>query len=156
MDSQPDPIETAVARFAAGYTCSQAVLSAFAGQFNLDETTALRLGAPFGGGLGRSGDVCGAVAGALMVLGLAGGFDQADDDTAKEATYRTTQDFLLRFRTEHGDTACRALLGVDLGTAKGLARARESDLFHNRCPAYVRTAAQLAAELSQATGKEVA
>lgn len=148
MDSLFDPVEASVARFLAGYTCAQAVLSAFAAQYHLEEITALRLGAPFGGGYGRSGEVCGAITGAFMVLGLANGFDRADDLQGKEATYRITREFLLRFRAMHGDIACRALLGVDLGTPSGLAQARESGLFDTRCPAFVRSAARLALELS--------
>ncbi len=63
-------IENAVSRFAEGYNCSQAVLSAYAEQLGVDGETALKIAAGFGGGLGRMAETCGAVTGAFMVLGL--------------------------------------------------------------------------------------
>ena len=53
----------------SGCNCCQAVLGACCDKWNLDPDTAYRLGAFFGGGM-RRGEVCGAVTGALMALGL--------------------------------------------------------------------------------------
>ena len=62
--------EKAVTTFTNGYSCSQAVVSAYAEQFGLDHDTALRIAGGFGGGMGRRGEVCGALTGAFMVIGL--------------------------------------------------------------------------------------
>ena len=72
----PTAPEIAVSTFAANYSCAQSVLSAFANQFGLPVQTALKLASPFGGGIARRGETCGAVTGALLVLGLARGADQ--------------------------------------------------------------------------------
>ncbi len=53
------------------YNCCQSVLIPFAGDCGLDEESAARLTANFGSGM-RHGATCGAVTGALMVLGLMG------------------------------------------------------------------------------------
>ena len=53
----------------SGCNCCQAVLGACCEKWNMDPDTAYRLGAFFGGGM-RRGEVCGAVTGALMALGL--------------------------------------------------------------------------------------
>lgn len=52
-----------------GFNCSQIVLSSFAEDLGLDSEMANKVATCFGGGMG-SGDTCGAVTGALMVLGL--------------------------------------------------------------------------------------
>jgi C_GCAxxG_C_C family probable redox protein len=65
-----DPIQLASERFEQGYSCSQSILSAFASQFGLAEEFAIKISSPFGGGIARQGETCGAVTGALMVLAL--------------------------------------------------------------------------------------
>ena len=58
------------------YNCAQSVLVPFADVLGMEEETLYRVGANFGSGM-RVGSVCGAVTGALMVLGLAGVNDAA-------------------------------------------------------------------------------
>ena len=56
---------------AVHYNCCQAVLVTFADRLGLTPEQANALGAHFGSGM-RHGSTCGAVSGALMVLGLLG------------------------------------------------------------------------------------
>ena len=77
------------ARTDVHFNCCQAVLVAFAEDIGLTEQQAFDLGANFGSGM-RCGSVCGTLTGALMVLGMKG--------------------YLRRFREDHGDINCAALL----------------------------------------------
>jgi C_GCAxxG_C_C family probable redox protein len=52
------------------FTCSAAVFSAFSGELGLDADTARKIACGFGAGISRTGNVCGAVSGAIMVIGL--------------------------------------------------------------------------------------
>ena len=70
-------------RFDEGYACSQSVLLAFADHFKLDKTTAKRISATFGGGMGRLRETCGAVTGGFMVMGLAFGNEEPKDMETK-------------------------------------------------------------------------
>lgn len=79
------------------YNCAQAVLLPFADQCGLDEKAAFQLGAHFGAGM-RHGSTCGAVTGALMVLGMAG---------KGEAESR---ELLRRFREKNQALDCAGLL----------------------------------------------
>jgi hypothetical protein len=78
--------DLAVACFEEGFNCSQSVLSPFAPTLGLDRETALRVAAPFGGGMGRTGETCGAASGALIAIGLRYAQPSADDKDAKEKT----------------------------------------------------------------------
>ena len=49
-------VELAVSCFEEGFTCSQALLSAYGAQFGLDREVALRIADGFGGGMGRMGE----------------------------------------------------------------------------------------------------
>jgi len=136
-------VEAAVAAFEQGFSCSQAVFSAYAEQFGLDRQTALKLASAFGGGMGRRGDTCGAVAGAMMVLGLRYGTAKADDRQAKEETYRRVGELAGRFKAARGSIVCRELLGCDISSPEGLKRAQEQSLFKTTCPGLVRDAARI-------------
>ncbi len=146
-ENRMQPVETAVSLFAQGFTCSQALLLTFAPRFGLDPSVAARIASPFGGGIARHGKVCGAVAGAVMVLGLQAGNANAEDREKKEAMYEKVRALMARFAAAHGTTECRQLTGFDLSIPEGYAAATQAGVFTERCPAFVRTAAALAAEL---------
>lgn len=123
----------AVDAFEKGFNCSQSVFLAFSGRFGIPQETALLLASPFGGGLGRSGEVCGAVSGAVMALGLKYGFTSVDNPDSKTETYGIIREFLDAFREENGSLRCPELLGCDLGTEEGSTFARENELHRKVC-----------------------
>ena len=63
-----DRVQKAVELFKSGYNCSQSVVAAFADMYGFTQEQALRMGASFGGGIGRMRETCGAACG--MLLGL--------------------------------------------------------------------------------------
>ena len=73
------------------HNCTQSVLMSFTQSLNLDDETAYKIGSAFGAGM-KTGSVCGAVTGALMVLGL---FDAEDP--------QTTQKLISDFKKRHSD-----------------------------------------------------
>ena len=141
------PNEKAAQLFAAGYSCSQAVLASRAEQFGLSTETALKVSAAFGGGLGRQGEVCGAVSGALMIIGLKNGQTTPEDKEAKERTYALTRRFTAEFTNRKGAIHCRSLLGCQIGTPEGWQQAQEQNLFKTICPGLVAEAANILTEI---------
>jgi len=139
--------DLALARFREGFNCAQAVFAAFAADLGLEPDAALRIASPFGGGIGRTGQTCGAVTGALMALGLKHGFTQTDDKTAKERLYARTREFLARFRASQGATTCRELLGHDIGAPEGYQAIRERGLFTSFCPRLVAAAVEIVEQM---------
>jgi C_GCAxxG_C_C family probable redox protein len=140
--------DTATACFDEGFNCSQAVFSAFAPQLGLDRVAALKVAGPFGGGMGRMGETCGAVTGALMVIGLKYGQTTSEDKAAKEKSYELVREFVKRFRLRNqGCIACRELLGADISTPEGMQKIREKQAFTTMCPKFVRDAAEIVEEL---------
>jgi len=133
-------VEDAVARFDDGYSCAQAVFSAYAEKLGMDRETALKVSAGFGGGMGRMAGTCGALTGAFMALGLKfGGLDSK----SKDKTYELVRDLADRFRARHGSLECRELLGCDLSTPEGRKRAKQQRLHSTVCPQIVRDAAEI-------------
>ena len=138
-------IETAAERFDKGFNCSQAVLSSFCEQFGLDYETALKIATGFGGGMHING-TCGAVTGAVMVLGLKYG-NTGEDKQAKEKTYKKVIKFANRFSARNDSVKCYDLLGCDITTLEGVQIAREKGLFDSVCPKIVRDAAEILEEM---------
>ena len=96
--------------FLEGYNCAQAVAVAFADVTGMDKKEAARLAAPFGGGMGRLREVCGAVSGMLMVLGNLYGYDNSDANDHKKELYQQVQQLAEKFREENGSIICREIL----------------------------------------------
>lgn len=136
-------IDSAVSCFKEGFSCSQAVLSAYSDLFDLNRELALKISQPFGGGMAHMGEMCGAVTGAFLVIGLKYGRVKAEDIEAKEKTYELVQEFVKRFKSRHGSINCTELLGFDLGTPEGMKLAEEKELFENVCPKFVQNAAEI-------------
>ena len=134
--------------FREGYNCAQAVLIAFGDVTGLEQQTAARLASSFGGGLARMREVCGAVSGAAMVLGLTEGYADPADHPAKKAHYHLVQEFARRFREENGSIICRELLAGSDHLHGNDPEARTAEYYRKRpCPLLVRDAAEILDEM---------
>jgi C_GCAxxG_C_C family probable redox protein len=141
-----DPIEQAKINYSQGFSCSQSVVMAFAEELGVDREVAAKVSAGFGGGMGRSGRTCGALSGALMVIGLVQGATDPSDKESKEKTYSMARTLLEEFRRQRGSMDCRDLIGMDISTPEGQALAREKGLFAG-CAAHVEASARIVTEL---------
>ncbi len=150
MTEMTEMAERAADLFQKGYNCAQSVVGAYAAELGVPEDVALRMAAGFGGGLGRCGEACGALTGAVMVIGLRVGSAEADP-AAKQRAYEATQAFIEAFRARNGAITCRDLLGVDIASNEAYQQAREEGRFKAVCPGLVRSAAQILAVRSEMT-----
>jgi len=106
-----DHSQLAAELFLSGSNCAQAVLLAFGNLTGLEPELAAKLSSSFGGGMGRMREVCGAVSGMLMVVGLLYGYeDPGQGDRAKKEHYARVQELSARFRQEAGSIVCREIL----------------------------------------------
>lgn len=83
------------------YNCAQSVVLPFADVLGVDEDTLFRMAANFGGGM-KMAATCGAVTGALMVLGLAG----MDEVPELQKLYRRVKE------NHEGTLTCSELLRI--------------------------------------------
>ena len=140
-------VELAVSCFKKGFTCSQALLSSYGIELGLDRKIALRIADGFGGGMGSTGETCGAVTSAFMVIGLKHGRTIVEDKDAHRKTNSLINDFIRIFKSRNVSILCRELLDCDISTPEGLNSAREKGLFTTLCPKYVQDAAEIVEEL---------
>lgn len=128
-----DLSEIALKYFKSGYVCSQAVLVAYADRYGIDKKTALKIATAFGGGIARTAEICGAVSGGLMVIGLAHGRADLENQTDKEQTYALSRELMQRIQTKFGSTICKHILGEDISTEQGRQAALDKKLFETTC-----------------------
>ena len=135
--------EVAKKQFEKGFLCAPVVLSTYSEQFGLEKTLALKIACGFGAGIGRLGRTCGAVAGAVLVIGLKDGQVNLADIESREKTYTLVRQFVARFVALHGSIECRELIGYDLSNSSELKLARESGVFQNKCSGFVYDSARI-------------
>lgn len=146
-EPQTDRTALALSCFNNGFNCAQAVLSAFGPSLGLDREAALRVAGAFGAGMGRLGGTCGAVTGAMMVLGLKYGKTRPEDNDTRDKCYQLVQELMKRFESSSGTLVCRELLDCDLSTPEGYRFALDHKLFKLVCPKFVRAAVEITEDL---------
>ena len=118
--------------FLEGYNCTQSVALAYADVAGIDEALLATIAAPFGGGMGRLREVCGAVSGMTLLAGFLSPCPSADDTTAKKANYALVQSFAEEFRKMNGAIVCRTLLGLDCTKDEPTPSPRTSEYYKKR------------------------
>ena len=143
-------VSRAVDNFMAGYGCCQSVVAAFSDLYGLDELTAKRIAAGFGGGVGRLRMMCGAVSGIVMLVGLDCGQTEGSDREGKSACYKVVQQLLARSEQENGSLICAEILGLkghEKAASSYEASPRTAEYYKTRpCAAKVESAARIFAD----------
>lgn len=128
--------------FMGGANCAQAVLGAFADVINIDFETAMKLSSPFGGGVARMREICGAISGASMAIGLLRGFGATPEQEDRKNLYALVTRVADEFKALNGSYICGELLGVKRSSPEPTPRT--PGFYHARpCIKYVRDAVEL-------------
>jgi C_GCAxxG_C_C family probable redox protein len=129
--------EKAMEKFMGGFNCAQSVLHAYAPELHFDPDLALRIANGFGAGMGRKQEVCGAVSGAIMVIGLLYGRGEHDGAERTEKTYATVRNLIDAFTEKYGSISCKQLLeDCSLVTEEGRRRFHDEQL-KEKCRGFV-------------------
>ena len=129
--------------FLSGYNCAQSVLLSFADDMKFSKELAQKMAAGFGGGMGKQQETCGAVTGAIMVLGLLKGEHVNNNDELKSESYGSVKELSKMFVSEFKSTKCRDLIGCDLNTPEGAARFKDEKIMETVCADCVKKAVEI-------------
>ena len=92
-----------------GFNCAQSVLAANGDKIGLPEQELMSMAGGFGGGAG-TGELCGAVSGSVMVLGLLTPVDLEEPVASKQRTVALSREFQKRFAEKFDALRCKELL----------------------------------------------
>jgi len=140
--------EKAAKRFLGGYNCAQSVLWIMFEHWNGKNELIPKIATAFGGGIGRCGCVCGALAGGVMAIGVKYGTN-APSEEKRLKSYRLAQKLYKQFESQHGSVLCRELIGYDLLNPKELDKARKAKVFEEKCADFVRKTVETLIELDE-------
>ena len=130
------------------FACSQAVFASFGKEMGLTEDQCLKIGGAFGGGMARQQMTCGAVTGALMVIGLLYGRGLGDDVSQKDITYEKANELFTEFKRRNGSLNCKDLLtGLNLNDPEELKKIQELGLFKSNCVRYIEDAIDIVEQM---------
>jgi C_GCAxxG_C_C family probable redox protein len=145
--SQQSRAERALALMQKYGSCCTGVLAAYSSELGMEEELAAGLGRGMAGGIGGLGNVCGAVSGAVLVLGAKStNKDNIHDMEAGFKTMATVREFVSRFEEQHSSIICRELIGCDISTPEKSMAAMKNGAFAD-CPGYVESAATIVDEI---------
>lgn len=147
MLSKDETVRLAAAYAEQGFLCSESVLLALCKSQNVKSDLVPQIATGFGAGIGRSGEVCGALAGGVMGLGLRFGRSIVDDTQDERRPYWFALELLIQFKSHFGHVRCRELLGLDLSCAEDIRKYREQGLWDTRCREFIVTTTGLAHDL---------
>ncbi|HOV90293.1 MAG TPA: C-GCAxxG-C-C family protein [Syntrophorhabdaceae bacterium] len=134
----------AIDKFLEGYNCAQSVLYSFCDDLKLDKNIALKIACGFGAGMGRKQEVCGAVTGGIMVIGMKYGRGENQDLTKTDKAYQKTRELMDRFIEKHNTYICRRLIeGCELITVEGQKEFREKELKTKVCTSCVSNVVEI-------------
>jgi C_GCAxxG_C_C family probable redox protein len=126
-----------------GYNCAQSVIKAYAGDVGMNEEDGVKMASVLGGGIGRTGHICGAVSGAALVIGMKFGSTDNTNIHSRDKAYQKAKELLEKFAAQNKSVLCKDLLGYDISTKEGLKQARESGVMAQKCPLFVLSAAKI-------------
>lgn len=130
-----------------GLQCSQAVVAVLSKQLDLDLEQALRLSSGFGGGVAMQGDICGAVSGAIMAIGLKHGYDNGPNVEARDKVFILAQELLHRLRAKYGSYMCRTLTGINLMRPEERKLIHEQNIFGKICRNIINDSIEIVLEI---------
>lgn len=117
--------------FEQGYNCCTSVMLPYAGELEMDQETIMKLTSSFGGGMAKLKEVCGAVTGMFMVMGLKYGYTEPGPTNQKVEHYKLLQKMAGAFKEKNGSLLCRDLLD------------EEKCPHHECCAAYIEDVIEL-------------
>ena len=136
--------EFAKSQLAGGFGCAASVLSTFCEDYDLDTEKAVMLACGLGGGC-ASGEICGAISGAVLVIGLKYGMKSLEDTEAKAKCHERVVQFIKDFKEKNKSITCNGLLECDTTTDEGFAVYLEKR--GTVCPAFVKDSVEILEEL---------
>jgi C_GCAxxG_C_C family probable redox protein len=126
--------------FLEGYNCSESTLLGISEAIGEKCKFIPQIASGFGGGFGRHGEVCGAISGAIMAIGLVHGRKDPKDAAAKEKIYGIVDEYLKKFTEKYGTLSCRELTGCNMLTLEGLKKIKDEKIHINVCAPIVEFA----------------
>ena len=132
--------------------CSRSCLWSLQNHFSIGDEKTLKASTPLAAGIAFKGEVCGALVGGIMAVGLVSASENPEDQKALAKTLAAGYKLYGSFLKEFGTANCFEIQKMKLGKPYNLADPQEYEDFQEaggyvECSKVVGKAARLAAEM---------
>ncbi|MHA1421624.1 MAG: C-GCAxxG-C-C family protein [Candidatus Thorarchaeota archaeon] len=134
--------------FSGQYNCSQSTMKGILVGMDIDFDQIMPFAVGLGAGVAHEGNVCGAVTGAILALGVIENKTYKDPLDQKEAAYAASEEFVRRFKKKQGTIICNQLTGITMADIEIRKDATKEGVFAEKCPSFVADAVQIALEIT--------
>jgi C_GCAxxG_C_C family probable redox protein len=143
--NREESVQRAMRYVDEGFLCVEAVLKTLADLKGIESEYIPAIASGMAAGVARTSQICGAVSGAVMGLGL--WFGRSSPVVSDRKSYWYGRLFIDRWMKSHPSTNCSALLGIDLDKPEGIAEFGKENMWENKCKLYIREAVGLAYDI---------
>ena len=144
MDRE-EAIQRAIGYVDDGFLCVEAVLKTLADLKGVESEYIPGISSGMAAGVGRTNQICGAVTGAILGLGL--WFGRSKPVVSDRRPYWYSRLFIDRWMKAHNSTNCSQLLGIELDDPEGYKKFESENMWVNKCQRYIREAVGLAYDI---------
>ena len=144
---EKNPIKKAREIFLGNYNCAQAVFRTILEEKELYFDQAPITAAGFGGGISRRGEMCGALTGAVMAIGILQNQKYPEPEEHRKYTYDSVNELIQNFSDVHTSPICNDLIGFDIRDPDARSKGSEEGVFKTVCPKYVEDAVKIVLDM---------
>lgn len=138
-------VEHAIGYVDQGFLCVESVLKALADMKGVESEYIPAISSGLAAGVARTCQICGAVSGAILGLGL--WFGRREPVAGDRKPYWYSRLFLDRWMETHSTSNCTELLGIDLDDSEEYKVFKSEGMWENKCKRYIREATGLAYDI---------
>ncbi len=147
MEKLKEVEELTIKFFNGGFNCAESSLLSVTESLGIKNDLIPKIATGFGGGFGRTSQICGAVSGAVIAIGIKFGRNDIKDLESKDITYDKVRSFMKKFEDEFKSIVCKDLTGCDLKTIEGIEKYHKENMHSLVCSKLVAFAARKAFEM---------
>jgi C_GCAxxG_C_C family probable redox protein len=147
MEKSKEIEELAKKYFNGGFNCAESTLLSVTDSLGINNELIPKVATGFGGGFGRNSQICGAISGAVLAIGIKFGRNDINDSKSKDLAYEKVRIFMKEFEDEFNSMICKELTGCDLRTREGIEKYNKENKHSLDCSKYVAFAAKKAFEM---------
>ncbi len=132
-----------------GFLCSEAVFKALAESQNIKSKFIPKIATGFAAGVGRSGELCGAITGAILGLGLKYGRNKPDDPLFGRRPYWYSTEFIHEMQKKQWKITCKEILELDLRETEARMIYNQLDHWNTTCREIIKDSTDIAWNILQ-------
>ncbi|MFX1474875.1 MAG: C-GCAxxG-C-C family (seleno)protein [Promethearchaeota archaeon] len=144
MLSKEETVQLSAQYAEKGFLCSEAVLLALSKCLEISSDIIPRIATGLGGGIGRVGEVCGALTGGVLGLGLKFGRTEVSAEPLARPPCWFAAELATQFQAQFGHLRCRDLLGLDVSSKEDRRMYLEQKMWETKCRKFITVATGLA------------